>query len=75
MKLQTYEAYIYSSPVGGECILHEPTTNGSWMKASEAEALVDKLKCCGNCKHGRDADEEKCQGCCEPRLEKWEMRE
>jgi hypothetical protein len=42
--------------------------------ASEAEALIDKLKCCGNCKHGRDADEEHCVGCCEPKLEKWEMK-
>ena len=43
--------------------------------ASEAEALIDKLKCCGNCRHGRDADEEHCAGCCEPKLERWEMRE
>ena len=42
--------------------------------ASDAEALIDKLKCCGNCRHGRDADEENCQGCCEPKLEKWEMK-
>jgi hypothetical protein len=45
------------------------------VKREDAEALIDKLKCCGNCKHGRDADEENCQGCCEPKLEKWEMRE
>ena len=42
--------------------------------ASEAEALIDKLKCCGNCRHGRDADEEHCVGCCEPKLERWEMK-
>ena len=42
--------------------------------ASEAEALINKLKCCGNCRHGRDADEELCAGCCEPKLERWEMR-
>jgi hypothetical protein len=42
--------------------------------ASEAEALINKLKCCGNCRHGRDADEELCAGCCEPNLKKWEMR-
>ena len=42
--------------------------------ASEAEALIDKLKCCGNCKHNFDADEELCAGCCEPKLEKWELK-
>jgi hypothetical protein len=42
--------------------------------ASDAEALIDKLKCCGNCKHNFDADEEHCVGCCEPKLERWEMR-
>jgi hypothetical protein len=52
----------------------EATSNGPWDKASDAEALIAKLKCCGNCKHGRDADEENCQGCCEPKLEKWEMK-
>jgi hypothetical protein len=51
------------------------TTNGPWVKAADAEAIIDKLKCCGNCKHGHDGDEENCQGCCEPKLQKWEMRE
>ncbi len=46
----------------------------NFVLASEALAIIAKLKCCGNCKHGRDADEENCQGCCEPKLEKWEMR-
>ena len=40
----------------------------------DAEAIINKLKCCGNCRHGRDADEELCAGCCEPKLKKWEMR-
>jgi hypothetical protein len=44
------------------------------MLASEAEALIDKLKCCGNCKHNFDADEENCQSCFEPKLERWEMK-
>jgi hypothetical protein len=52
----------------------EPATNGHWVQASDAEAIIDKLKCCGNCKHGRDGDEENCQGCLEPKLQKWEMR-
>jgi hypothetical protein len=54
------------------------TTNGPWIKASDVEPLLkilDKLKCCGNCKHNYDADEENCQGCCEPKLQKWEMME
>jgi hypothetical protein len=45
------------------------------MRCGKIEALIDKLKCCGNCKHNFDADEEHCVGCCEPKLEKWEMRE
>jgi hypothetical protein len=53
----------------------EATTNGPWAKASEAEALIDKLKCCGNCRHNYHSDEELCAGCCEPKLKKWEMRE
>jgi predicted amidophosphoribosyltransferase len=40
----------------------------------DAEALIDKLKCCGNCKHNFDADEELCAGCCEPKLKRWEMK-
>lgn len=50
------------------------TTNGPWAKASEAESLIDKLKCCGNCKYNYYSDEENCQGCCEPKLERWEMK-
>ncbi len=55
--------------------LNENVIVADVVLASEAEALINKLKCCGNCKHGRDADEELCAGCCEPKLERWEMRE
>jgi hypothetical protein len=71
MKLQTYnigENYHYDGAL-------EKAEDGMFILASEAEAIINKLKCCGNCKHGRDADEELCAGCCEPKLEKWEMRE
>ena len=54
--------------------LKSPVITANVVLASEAESLIDKLKCCGNCRHGRDADEELCAGCCEPNLEKWEMR-
>ena len=65
MKLQRYTLYRGSL---------EPTTNGGWVKYEDAKSIADSLKCCGNCKHGRDADEENCAGCCEPKLEKWEER-
>ena len=67
MKLQRYKSSGHYSD--------GPCEHGEWVKASEAEAIIDKLKCCGNCKYNFDADEENCQGCCEPKLEKWEMRE
>jgi hypothetical protein len=33
--------------------------------------LALRLKCCGNCAHYRYCDEELCEGCKEPDLEKW----
>jgi hypothetical protein len=71
MKLQRYDIYM-------DCRCEFPTMpsdTGEWVKASDAEAIINKLKCCGNCKHNYDADEENCQGCCEPKLERWEMIE
>jgi hypothetical protein len=65
--METFDGRAWYAPVERE--------NGWWVQASDAEAIINKLKCCGNCKHNFAADEEKCQGCCEPKLEKWEMRE
>jgi predicted amidophosphoribosyltransferase len=59
-------------------IYHSQFVNGvvcDVVLASEALAIISKLKCCGNCRHNFDADEEMCEGCCEPNLKKWEMRE
>jgi hypothetical protein len=55
--------------------LNSPVITADVVLASEALAIIDKLKCCGNCKHNYYSDEENCQGCCEPKLERWEMRE
>jgi hypothetical protein len=41
----------------------------------DVEAIINKLKGCGNCKHNFDSDEDNCAGCSGLRLEKWEMRE
>jgi hypothetical protein len=38
------------------------------------QAMVQELKCCGNCKWDIDADEAFCDGCCMPELNKWEAR-
>jgi hypothetical protein len=38
------------------------------------QARIQELKCCGNCKWDFDADEENCDGCCEPELNNWEAR-
>jgi hypothetical protein len=64
MKLQRWSLYRGSL---------EPTSNGGWVKYEDAKSIIDSMKCCGNCKHDIDADEENCAGCCEPKLEKWEM--
>jgi len=39
------------------------------------QAMVQELKCCGNCKWDLDLYEENCKGCCELDLQKWELRE
>ena len=40
----------------------------------EIEDSVQKLKCCGNCRWNLDADEEHCEGCIEPELERREEK-
>ena len=34
---------------------------------------VKRLKCCGNCEKYYKADEEICEGCCWPALNKWKF--
>ena len=43
--------------------------------AFDVEALIAKLKCCYNCKHNYDSDEDNCVGCTAKDLKKWEMKE
>jgi hypothetical protein len=41
----------------------------------DAEELISKLKCCGNCKHIETGAEGCCRRCDETVAELWEMRE
>ena len=52
--------------------LNSPVLTADVVLASEAEALIDKLKCCGNCKHF--SYYRVCRTCDETVAEKWEMR-
>ncbi len=58
-------------------------TNINEIEAKDAEIArlraalkeqIDAMKCCGNCKWDVNADEEFCDGCCMPELNKWEAR-
>jgi len=79
MNLQRYdmEAMSYS----GAWVKEIPSEDGEWVKADEAIAEVDRLlamiqelKCCGNCKWGLDLYEANCLGCREPELKNWEAK-
>ncbi len=43
-------------------------------EVARLKAMIQELKCCGNCTWAFDADEENCDGCCEPELKNWEAR-
>jgi hypothetical protein len=62
---------IENMPVG----LNSPVLTADVVLASEADALIDKLKCCGNCKHIETGAEGCCRRCDETVAELWEMRE
>jgi hypothetical protein len=87
MNLRRYDTYIVHYD-NDAFIEEDENINGQHTNANDAlniitvqknriaelEEKVKSMRNCGNCRHGRDADEENCQGCCEPKLERWEMR-
>jgi hypothetical protein len=37
------------------------------------KAMIQELKCCGNCKNDKFAGEDNCSGCSYPELLNWEL--
>jgi hypothetical protein len=57
-----------------EQIIEEVTTElaAKDKEIARLKAMVQELKCCGNCKWDLDLYESNCLGCHEPDLNKWE---
>lgn len=65
--METFDGRAWYAPVERE--------KGWWVMACDVESLIDKLKCCGNCRHFDDEYHRVCRTCDETVSEKWEMRE
>ena len=56
------------------CYTHKSEIEAKDEELAWLRAMVQELKCCGNCKWDLDLYEANCLGCCMPELKKWEAR-
>jgi hypothetical protein len=75
-RCRTCFSHGYVSPVNFTPAKHflfrEPHPKDAQI--ARLRAMIQELKCCGNCKWDVEADEEFCDGCCMPELDNWEAR-
>lgn len=61
------------------CATHRIDPKGNWCKVIDVDELINKLKCCGNCKHSLTRsqmgleDTRPCRECIDESL--WEMED